>query len=144
MARIRHVQIENFRCIQHLVWVPSPGINCLIGPGDSGKSSILDAIDYCLGARRAPPNLATAGPKPILVLTHTNAGVAALRGRLERASVPTSAYRLATIDGWAMRLLTLFPQRAGNDPDILSVTNPPGPLSGDPRGRTRAVGRSAH
>ena len=23
-----------------------------IGPGDSGKSSILDAIDYCLGARR--------------------------------------------------------------------------------------------
>jgi len=24
----------------------------LIGPGDSGKSSILDAIDYCMGARR--------------------------------------------------------------------------------------------
>lgn len=52
MARIRHVQIENFRCIQHLAWMPSPGINCLVGPGDSGKSSILDAIDYCLGARR--------------------------------------------------------------------------------------------
>jgi putative ATP-dependent endonuclease of OLD family len=52
VARIRHLQIENFRCIQHLSWVPSPGINCLIGPGDSGKSSILDAIDYCLGARR--------------------------------------------------------------------------------------------
>jgi hypothetical protein len=52
MARIRHVQIENFRCIQHLVWLPSAGINCLIGPGDSGKSSILDAIDYGLGARR--------------------------------------------------------------------------------------------
>ena len=52
MARIRHIQIQNFRCIQHLAWAPSPGINCLIGPGDSGKSSILDAIDYCLGARR--------------------------------------------------------------------------------------------
>lgn len=52
MARVRHVQIENFRCIQNLVWVPSPGINCLLGPGDSGKSSILDAIDYCVGARR--------------------------------------------------------------------------------------------
>lgn len=64
-----------------------------------------------------------AGAKPILVLTHTNAGVAALRGRLERARVPSSAYRLATIDGWAMRLLTLFPQRAGHDPDILTVTN---------------------
>ncbi len=34
------------------MWYPAPGINCLIGPGDSGKSSILDAIDLCLGARR--------------------------------------------------------------------------------------------
>ncbi len=52
MARIRKIEIENFRSIQRLVWLPSPGINCLIGPGDSGKSSILDAIDYCVGARR--------------------------------------------------------------------------------------------
>lgn len=64
------------------------------------------------------------GRKPILVLTHTNAGVAALRGRLERAQVPTSAYRLATIDGWAMRLLTHFPQRCGHDPEILTLSNP--------------------
>ena len=34
-------------------WLPSSGINCLIGAGDSGKSTILDAIDLCLGARRA-------------------------------------------------------------------------------------------
>jgi hypothetical protein len=52
MARIRAVEIDNFRGIKHLVWIPSPGINCLIGPGDSGKSSILDAIDFCLTARR--------------------------------------------------------------------------------------------
>ena len=38
-------------------WCPAAGVNCLIGPGDSGKSTILDAIDYCLGARR---NLAIA------------------------------------------------------------------------------------
>jgi AAA domain, putative AbiEii toxin, Type IV TA system len=31
----------------------APGLNCLIGPGDAGKSSVLDAIDYCLGARRS-------------------------------------------------------------------------------------------
>lgn len=53
MARIRHIDIRNFRCIQALSWFPSAGLNCLIGPGDSGKSSILDAIDYCLGARRS-------------------------------------------------------------------------------------------
>lgn len=64
------------------------------------------------------------GQKPILVLTHTNAGVAALRSRLDKAGVAASAYRLATIDGWCMRLLTLFPKRGGHDPAILAVTNP--------------------
>lgn len=52
MARIRRIEIENFRSIHRLDWYPSEGINCLIGPGDSGKSTILDAIDLCLGARR--------------------------------------------------------------------------------------------
>ena len=52
MARIRAIEINNFRGIRELLWFPSPGHNCLIGPGDSGKSSILDAVDFCLGARR--------------------------------------------------------------------------------------------
>ncbi len=52
MARIRQLSINNFRAIRELDWNPAPGINCLVGPGDSGKSSILDAIDLCLGARR--------------------------------------------------------------------------------------------
>lgn len=52
MATIRRIEISNFRGIRHLEWNPSPGINCLIGAGDSGKSTVLDAIDLCLGARR--------------------------------------------------------------------------------------------
>ena len=52
MTRIRAVEIRNFRGVKALTWYPTPGINCLIGPGDSGKSSILDSIDLCLGARR--------------------------------------------------------------------------------------------
>ncbi|KQV41238.1 ATP-binding protein [Rhizobium sp. Root1204] len=52
MARIRKIEIRNFRSIATFDWFPNPGINCLIGPGDSGKSTILDAIDLCLGARR--------------------------------------------------------------------------------------------
>lgn len=62
--------------------------------------------------------------KPILVLTHTNAGVAALRGRLDKLGVPPKSYRLATIDGWAMRLISTFPQRSGHNPDILTISNP--------------------
>ncbi|MBY5532847.1 AAA family ATPase [Rhizobium leguminosarum] len=52
MATIRIVEIDNFRGIKSLKWHPGPGLNCLIGIGDSGKSTILDAIDLCLGARR--------------------------------------------------------------------------------------------
>jgi DNA helicase-2/ATP-dependent DNA helicase PcrA len=64
------------------------------------------------------------GNKPILVLTHTNAGVVALRGRLDRAGVPANAYRLSTIDGWAMRLISMFPQRSGHNPDLLKLVRP--------------------
>lgn len=52
MTHIRKIAIRNFRSLRSLDWRPSEGVNCLIGPGDSGKSSILDAIDFCLGARR--------------------------------------------------------------------------------------------
>ncbi|MHB1328714.1 MAG: UvrD-helicase domain-containing protein [Gemmatimonadales bacterium] len=62
--------------------------------------------------------------KPILVLTHTNAGVVALRGRLDRAGAPAGAYRIATIDGWAMRLISAFPIRSGHDPDLLKLVHP--------------------
>ena len=62
--------------------------------------------------------------KPILVLTHTNAGVVALRGKLDRAGVSRKAYRLSTIDGWAMRLISLFPARSAHDPGILKLENP--------------------
>ncbi|POB81347.1 ATP-dependent nuclease [Vibrio vulnificus] len=53
MSVIRAIQIQNFRSIKELNWSPKPGLNCLIGSGDSGKSTILDAIDLALGARRS-------------------------------------------------------------------------------------------
>lgn len=49
---VRYVEIKNFRGVRELFWSPKPGVNCLIGPGDSGKSTILDAIDLAMGARR--------------------------------------------------------------------------------------------
>jgi putative ATP-dependent endonuclease of the OLD family len=52
MAQIRKLEVRNFRSIRLLTWFPTTGVNCLVGPGDSGKSTILDAIDLCIGARR--------------------------------------------------------------------------------------------
>ena len=64
------------------------------------------------------------GTLPVLVLTHTNAGVSALRSRLQRLQVPTAAYRLATIDGFAKRLAATFPRRSQLPPHVLELSNP--------------------
>ncbi|EJS0105070.1 AAA family ATPase [Salmonella enterica] len=53
MAVIRHISIQNFRSIRQAEWFLGSGLNCLIGPGDSGKSTFIDAIDLVLGARRS-------------------------------------------------------------------------------------------
>ncbi len=56
------------------------------------------------------------GPRT-LILTHTLAGVAALRRRLQGANVPTSRYTLMSIDAWCVRRVSEFPLRAGQLPD---------------------------
>lgn len=53
MAVIRHISIQNFWAVRQAEWYPGPGLNCPIGPGDSGKSTIIGAIDLVLGARRS-------------------------------------------------------------------------------------------
>jgi DNA helicase-2/ATP-dependent DNA helicase PcrA len=65
-----------------------------------------------------------AGSKPLLILTHTNAGVAALRARLQKASVPSSSYQISTLDGFAMKLISKYPMRSGHHPAILELNNP--------------------
>lgn len=59
--RIRRLLIKNFRGIKNLEWdVPDdPQLFALIGPGDSGKSTILTAIEYLLGDRWNIPFLDT-------------------------------------------------------------------------------------
>ena len=43
--RIRHLSVRNFRGIRELDWpVPAQNILCLIGPGDSTKSTILEGL----------------------------------------------------------------------------------------------------
>lgn len=45
--KIRKLKIKNFRGVSELEWsLPNAGIFCLIGKGDSAKSTILEAIRY--------------------------------------------------------------------------------------------------
>jgi putative ATP-dependent endonuclease of OLD family len=53
--RLRHVSIKNFRGIQTLDWSLSSRFAVLLGPGDSGKSSVLEAIALALTSRWNPP-----------------------------------------------------------------------------------------
>lgn len=69
----------------------------MIAPAGYGKTHIIATAVAKYGGGRE------------LILTHTHAGVDALRGRLDRMGVPAKAYHLDTIAGWALRLATAFP-----------------------------------
>ncbi|PTL37066.1 hypothetical protein CLG94_00610 [Candidatus Methylomirabilis limnetica] len=45
------IEIETLEGIKVLQWVPSSAVNCLIGPGDSTKTTVLDAVELCLNPR---------------------------------------------------------------------------------------------
>lgn len=49
--KLRHLIINNFRGIKHLDWKIPNDMICLIGPGDSTKTTILDAIEFLLSPR---------------------------------------------------------------------------------------------
>lgn len=50
-VQIRELHIENFRGITRLTWKPRGTLVAIIGPGDSRKSTILDAVEAALSSR---------------------------------------------------------------------------------------------
>lgn len=49
--QIRQIKVVHFRGIESLDWKPNESFCCLIGSGDSGKSTILDAVEATLSSR---------------------------------------------------------------------------------------------
>src|SRR5882762_7788650 len=45
---IRRLSIKRFRSIESMTWLPAPGVNVILGGGDVGKTTILDAIALLL------------------------------------------------------------------------------------------------
>lgn len=72
-------------------------------PAGAGKTHLLAAAVAT----------AFAESKRSLVLTHTNAGVDAIRRRLRSFGVPSGAARVETITSWAFSLVRAYPQLAG-------------------------------
>jgi len=71
------------------------GNAAVVAPAGHGKTELIAKV-AALG-RRA------------LVLTHTNAGIQAIRARLKRLKVPHSAVAVDTIAGWSLRYAHAFP-----------------------------------
>lgn len=69
--QIRHLRISNFRGIASLDWTPSHSFCCLIGAGDSGKSTVLDAVEATLSPKwftfTEPDFLACDTAQPIVI-----------------------------------------------------------------------------
>lgn len=73
----------------------------VIAPAGCGKTQLIAEAVYLDEDHRS------------LVLTHTNAGVDALRKRLKALGTKNSTYEVDTIAGWSLRLATSFPATSG-------------------------------
>lgn len=51
--KVKHIDIRNFRGIKSLSWLVKGNFNCIIGAGDTCKTTILTALDYALSPRTA-------------------------------------------------------------------------------------------
>jgi len=67
----------------------------IVAPAGHGKTELIAKVAAL--SRRA------------LVLTHTNAGIQAVRARLKRLRVPQSTVAVNTISGWCLRYAHAFP-----------------------------------
>jgi AAA domain len=76
------------------------GIGYVVAPAGFGKTHLIAA-----SLRHAE--------KRQLVLTHTYAGVNALRRKMRQIRVPNGAFRIDTIASWALRLSLSYPEASG-------------------------------
>lgn len=53
VAEIRKLSVSRFRGIEKLEWRPAPGVNIILGGGDVGKTTILEAIALLLSPTNA-------------------------------------------------------------------------------------------
>ena len=78
------------------------GNSSVVAPAGHGKTEVIAKV-AALGNRT-------------LVLTHTHAGVHAIRARLKRLGVPTARAAVETVASWSTRYAYAFPGVAQHPP----------------------------
>lgn len=84
-----------------------------VGTVLAAQRGVVEAPAGCGKTQLIVDVLAEPSELPTLVLTHTSAGVAALRNRLLARGVPKNRYKVATIDSWVMHAIGCYPECAG-------------------------------
>ena len=113
--QIRHLLINRYRGIASLEWRPSPGWNCLVGPGDSSKTTILLAISlllapYTVGPRSQYEYYRRDVAKEFEI--EATIGALDLKVLAEASALPSP---------WGLRDGNLVPIPLGNDEPVLRV-----------------------
>lgn len=83
---------------------------CVTAPAGTGKTQLI-----------VQSILAYTGTKPLLVLTHTNAGIHVLRQRLNNFKYSSNRCQISTIDGFALLLARTFPRRANYSSQNIAI-----------------------
>jgi AAA domain len=99
-SALRTVRRRN--AVQTVSQQGEPGARSVTVPAGSGKTELIAATVAKIAAEDGG----------VLVLTHTHAGVDALRRRMRRLGVPKERITVRTIDSWSFDLIRHYPQLA--------------------------------
>lgn len=116
--KIRNIKIQNFRGIKKLDWnLPEQNLFCLIGKGDSGKTTILEAIRYSFSPQW---NLAFNDSDFYLCKTNDPILIEIIIGEIPDELCSEKKYG-AHLRGWNNATFTLHDEPEDHDEVVLSA-----------------------
>jgi putative ATP-dependent endonuclease of the OLD family len=107
---IRLLRIERFRGIESLEWRPAPGLNVIVGAGDSCKSTILEGIEALLSPA---PNTSLSEFDYFQRQTSKGFMIEAALAIGDASIVKSERFPLPPLRGWHQGQLTDLPDENG-------------------------------
>jgi hypothetical protein len=117
MAIVYHLKVQNFRGIKSLDWHLGNRVICLVGPGDSGKTTILNAIEMAL-----LPRWSVSFSDTDFYQSQTGEGlvIEVTVGELPGALVKQEKYGLY-LRGYSLRDQVIHDDPADEDEQVLTI-----------------------
>ena len=112
---IRRLIVERYRALERLEWDPPARINCLIGPGDVGKSTVLSAIERLLD-----PGASTTASEFDYYRRRVEQGfqITAIIGDLNEDFL--ASLRIPPLHGWKSGELKVLPDEESAEPVLVA------------------------